>query len=79
MNILLNCAAARLRRHLYRLVRPVTATLSARRCTGREGSRKKSEVRRSPGPLFLSGCGEDAGPVGHAVVRFFERAGLATQ
>ena len=24
-----------------------------------------------PGPLFLSGCGGDAGPVGHAVVSFF--------
>ena len=71
--------AARFRCHMYRLVRPVAATLSARRSSGHERSRKESEVRRSPGPPFLSGCGGDAGPVGRAVVRFSEGAGPAAQ
>ena len=45
-------------------------------------SRRKPKKERSTpisGATFLSGCGGDAGPVGHAVVRFFERAGPATQ
>ena len=72
-------AAARLRCHMYRLVRPVAATLSAWRRSGHEGSREESQVRRSPGPPFLSGCGGDAGLVGRAVVRFSEGAGPAAQ
>ena len=55
------------------------ATLSARRSSGQEGSREESEVRRSPWPPFLSGCGGDSGPVGPAVFRLSEGAGPAAQ
>ena len=72
-------AAARFRCHMYRLVRPIAATLSAHSSSVHEGSREESEVRRSPGPTFLSGCGGDTGPVGRAVVRFSEGAGPTAQ